>query len=423
MAGARKQPNEGSGKYQGYFIDWQGRRKFFIGTTSRKETIKLAQHLESEHRQMALGTKAPPTAPAKHRKRPFLEVVQEHIDWGKMFGRRDGKPWTADTADRKADTLKKWAEMLGLETLADLNDILPRVEAVLKELTDAGFTRNGLSTRVTPLISFCNWCVGHGYLTANPLEKLTKIDKTPETERRALVNDEIVRLFSVAPGWRRLAYAVAICTGLRLSELRRLDRGDLDTENSRLHLRWKQTKNKKPAYCYVPVKLVTAIAEFADSGSLGRLYRKAHIRRALPETPLLYIPTHLLRLFNEDLEKVGIPKQTRDGRLDVHALRATSITLAAEEGANVKELMALARHSDPKLTMGVYAKKRDPRMVELAERIGGLLPAESATTVHFDTEAFKQGTRKMLQEQHLSLTECERGLDPEGFRPLFITLQ
>jgi integrase len=85
-----------------------------------------------------------------------------------------------------------------------------------------------------------------------------------------LTADEIARLFSVAPAWRQLAYAVAIATGLRLSELRRIDRADLDTENSRLRLRWRQTKNRKDAYCYLPSTLIAALAEFADSGVPAR---------------------------------------------------------------------------------------------------------------------------------------------------------
>ncbi len=39
-------------------------------------------------------------------------------------------------------------------------------------------------------------------------------------------------------------------------------------------------------------------------------------------------------------------------------------------GANVKELQTLARHSTPQLTMNVYAKNRNERLSELAEKIG-----------------------------------------------------
>jgi integrase len=130
------------------------------------------------------------------------------------------------------------------------------------------------------------------------LKNLARIDESAESERRALNRSEIARLFAVAPDWRRLAYAVAIASGLRLSELRRLDCSDLDVENSRLRLRWRQTKNRKPAYGYLPTSVTATLAAFADSGAPRRLYDKARTRRALPEGPLMFIPTHLLRVLN-----------------------------------------------------------------------------------------------------------------------------
>jgi integrase len=421
MAGARKRPNKRSGKFQAYYADWRGKRVFFVGTASRRETLDIARKLEDEQTQIRLGYKPAPTAAARHRSRAFLEAVQEHISWGRTFGRKDGKPWTAGFADRKADTLKKWAETLGLETLADLDGILPRVEAVLRELADTGLMGSTLSSRVKPLVSFCNWCVVRGYLSSNPLKALGAIDATPESERRALTAEEIAKLFSVAPGWRRLVYAVALTTGLRLSELRRLDRGDLDVENGRLCLRWKQTKNKKPATQYLPAKLVEQLASFAESGSPSRLYENAKARYALPSSPLLFVPTHILRRFDKDLERVGIPKETSEGRLDFHALRASFITLGAEAGANVKELQTMARHADPRLTFGVYAKKRDARLAELAEKIGEsvVFETECATSVHPGVESPEQAARKLLPELALSLTKNNRGLPHEGTGPDF----
>lgn len=418
MAGARKKPSRKNGNFQGYFIDYTGRRVYFTGTPNRTETKKIAQQLEAKHRQIALGVEPPPTAPVKHRKRPFAEVVDEYISWGRVFGRSDGKGWSAQWAKDVSGCLRKWSETLSIETLADLDGILPRVEATLQQLAEQDYAGRTLGWFVKPLVAFCKWCIGHGYLVANPLENLSKIDETAETERRALTPDEIARLFAVAPDWAQLDYAVAIVTGLRLSELRRLDRLDLDVENSRLCLPWKLTKNRKPAMQYLPATLAGRLAAFADSGSPKRLYERACTRRALPESPLLFVPSHLLRRFDADLERAHIPKSTPEGRLDFHALRATGITLCSEAGANPKELQTMARHSDPTLTFGVYAKARDPRMAELAERVGGFLPvlgAESAPGVQREGD----GSRNLLKTQEL----CEEGLRRRGGSPWFFHSQ
>lgn len=54
MAGVRSK-RRSSGKFQGWFTDYTGERKWFDGTRSRAETLRMAQRLEDEHRQIRLG--------------------------------------------------------------------------------------------------------------------------------------------------------------------------------------------------------------------------------------------------------------------------------------------------------------------------------------------------------------------------------
>jgi hypothetical protein len=102
--------------------------------------------------------------------------------------------------------------------------------------------------------------------------------------------------------------------------------------------------------------------------------------------------------------KVGIPKQTHDGFMDVHALRASSVTLAAEAGANVRELQLHARHADPRLTMAVYTKARDCRRAELAKRLGGVIPDVEGAAECTWTKQYHDA-RKLLSGQALPLTQ------------------
>jgi len=75
-------------------------------------------------------------------------------------------------------------------------------------------------------------------------------------------------------------------------------------------------------------------------------------------------------VFDRDLHASGIPKVTPEGKLDFHALRVTYVTLLVQAGAYVKEAQSLARHSDPKLTMNVYAKVFPERLTQLVENVG-----------------------------------------------------
>src|SRR5262249_13016376 len=78
MASVRTKPQH-SGKYQGWFIDMDGRRKFFVGTRSKPETLRMAQRFEDEHRQIRLGYRPPPRPSDRHQTRPLVEVIQEYL--------------------------------------------------------------------------------------------------------------------------------------------------------------------------------------------------------------------------------------------------------------------------------------------------------------------------------------------------------
>ena len=59
----------------------------------------------------------------------------------------------------------------------------------------------------------------------------------------------------------------------------------------------------------------------------------------------------------KDLEAAGIPYQDDEGRYrDFHALRSSFVTNLIRSGANAKITQNLARHSDPNMTLGVYAR-------------------------------------------------------------------
>ena len=77
MAGVRNKPLS-SGKYRGFFVDMSGKQKLFTGTVSKAETLRMAQRLEDEHRQIRLGYRPAPASADKHRARPFAKAAAEY---------------------------------------------------------------------------------------------------------------------------------------------------------------------------------------------------------------------------------------------------------------------------------------------------------------------------------------------------------
>jgi len=83
----------------------------------------------------------------------------------------------------------------------------------------------------------------------------------------------------------------------------------------------------------------------------------------------------------KDMKKAGlavtIPGPEGEETRDFHAFRATYITKVIRGGADLKQAMTLARHTDPKLTAGTYARARMEDLGALVDR----LPTGSSTGV------------------------------------------
>ena len=368
-------------KWKYRIVDWDGRRKTATGSTSEGETKRMALQAEARAARIRAGLEAAPTSSHKHRHRPFDEVKGEYLAWGGAQGGKHGRPWCSVHANTRERALTWWKERLGLETLIDLDGVLPRVEEALRELqvNHAGKT---LQNTVEALKSFCRWAVQRGYLQADPLTGLAPFNTTPETIRRAMTADEVRALLKVAPNHRRLLYEVALTTGLRKNELRWLSVDDLDVDGCglRLHSQW--TKNRKPGFQALPAALVERLKAFIESGRAADLYRVSLRRKGstmqVPENPLLFVGTHAARELDADLAAAGISKDAPGGKLDFHALCVSFISRVIESGASVKEAMSLARHSSPNLTLNVYGRTREARLGEIVEHVGGgILPDET----------------------------------------------
>jgi site-specific recombinase XerD len=62
------------------------------------------------------------------------------------------------------------------------------------------------------------------------------------------------------------------------------------------------------------------------------------------------------RMSRVDLEAAKIACETDSGFADFHSLRGDFISYVVSSGASVKTCQTLARHSNPQLTIGIYAK-------------------------------------------------------------------
>ena len=374
MAGVCKKALE-NGKFRAWYMDYRGKQKTFTGSKSKADTLRMAQGIESQHRQVRLGYRPVPASAAKHAARPFAEVAAEYQAWGESQGGRGKRPWGKTHARMRRFDLQWWQSRLGLETLADLDGILPRVEEALRDLQDAGRAGKTLAAYAEAVKALCQWCLSRGYLAQDPMAGFAGFDTTPGTKRRALAREEIQKLLRICSPYRRLVYETALTSGLRAGELRALSVEDLDMERCGLRLRAEWTKNRKPGFQPLPAGLAKRLEAFAASGEAKALYQERYARHdasleGLPAEPLLYVSTQPGREIAKDLTSAGVAIwQPGEGRADFHSLRLTFVSMAVEAGASAKEAQELARHSTPSLTMNTYARARHERLAETVEAV------------------------------------------------------
>ena len=145
---------------------------------------------------------------------------------------------------------------------------------------------------------------------------------------------------------------------MRLGELSQLTVVDvrLDDKVPHIDLPARVTKNGEDAI--IPLR--------ADL--LDMLRRR--VANLAPSSPLYPIPNDLIKRFNADCRRAGIPKRDERNRtVDIHALRTTFGTWLARSGVAPRTAQALMRHSVIKLTMSVYT---DPKLLDTAAVVGSI---------------------------------------------------
>jgi len=202
-----------------------------------------------------------------------------------------------------------------------------------------------------------DWLKKTGRIETNPIGSVGRVDGCGKQSftRRAFTDDEARRLLAVSEA-RRPIYLLALHTGLRLGELRSLRWDDIDPDRPLIRLRAEATKAKRADVLPI-TQTAQAILDGlrADRPDAGRVFPKG-------------VPSH--HTFQADLETAGIEREDARGhKVDFHALRKTFITNLARAGVPQRHAMALARHTDPRLTANIYT---DQDALPLADAVAKL---------------------------------------------------
>jgi integrase len=262
------------------------------------------------------------------------------------------------------------------------------VSAWIMGLTDAGRpmspqTRNHYRDTVR---MFARWLAAAprrllppGHLDGVARAALTELRRA----RRTLTVDELGRLLvatldgpdvrGLTGRQRHLLYSVATSTGLRGGELASLTTAHLHLDGSPpvIQVAVRRDKARRAVRQPVPADVAAMLREYAATVPAGEpLWPGNWLGRAA-------------EMLQVDLLAAGIPYavDSPDGPLyaDLHALRHTYISRLETAGVSLRQAMALARHSDPRLTMARYGRPHLEELGRVVDRLGGgaITPAES----------------------------------------------
>ena len=368
--------------YYAKYRDGQGvLREVSTGCRDKQAATVVLHNLEGQVEKVKSGIISPDEDRiAKHQATPIAEHVKTYLT------RLEAHETSTGHRDNVRRSMTRIIDHCRFATLPDFNrEAFERYLAYRKNEDSSARTRN---LDRASLVAFCNWCIETNRLTANPFEGVKKANEDTDRrlERRSLTVEEINRLLAatrerplrealtirtgknkgkriakVRPEVREkltllgreraLIYSTLLYTGLRKSELASLTLAQviLEEEIAYLIVRAGDEKAKRGAKMPLYPELANAIRSWIrdrEQRHDGPLPRKAR---------LFTVPRGLDRIFNRDLELAEIEKHDALGRVaDVHCLRHTHASLLAKLGVSPAVAQKSMRHSDVRLTMGVY---------------------------------------------------------------------
>jgi len=400
-----------SGKYVAQYRDGAGNlQKVSTGCRDEGAARSVLRDLERRAELVRSGVVTnTENAIADHQQTPLMDHFESYLTHLESSGSvlRHRKSVRA--------CLNRLATDCGFRRLGDVS-----AEPLERWLLNA--ERQGMSARMrnryrSALCAFCNWCVSGSRLSSNPVSRVATANEKADRrhQRRALTDTEIPRLLdaterrplleamtvrrgknrgkpvaNVKPEVReklqllgrerRLIYLTLLGTGLRKSELKSISIAQVNLESDQpfIDLDAGDEKNRDGAFLPLRADLAAELREWIAERH-SELQGESHTLRfdpsdgvdtMLSDQPLFRVPDALDKIMNKDLKLAGIPKRDERGRvIDVHALRTTFGTMLSRAGVAPRTAQAVMRHSDIRLTMGVYT---DPKLLDVAGAVESL---------------------------------------------------
>jgi len=420
-----------STKWWAKYRNAQGDWRLKLGFSDKAETERLATRLEDQEGLIRTGLRdVAAERQADLARRPIGTHLDDFVAYLK------GKRNSATHIKRVRSEITSAIDHCGWKTITDLDG--PQLVAFLEQLQSDGLNSRTVGRRLAAVRSFSRWLHINHRLPRDPLSAARiKADRTDHRRTRRAASDEELRvLLAYVAGAgdvvtlpkrykRRLAdgtkspasfakkhrvanrealYALAVGTGLRLSELRSLTASCFKLVENPPTVTVKAAYSKRRRDDVQPMRHDLALKL---KPILDRLKPSAHVWPGLPANMAAILEHDLLSARLAWINQAATPKDREERAksdflmpvdsdhrfLDFHALRHTFITRLAYAGVSPKIAQTLARHSTITLTMDRYTH------VSLADNAKALAALPALTPVSTPQAAQATGTDPALVEE------------------------
>ena len=215
------------------------------------------------------------------------------------------------------------------------------------------------------------YAVRHKYIDSNPVRDAER-PKSQGNEKKQIIRilspAEIKALLEAEQNLKyKTLFMLAIFSGARQGELLGLKWPDVDWKNNQIHIQ--RTYNNKAWY---DTKTETSNRKIDIGPATITALKKWKLPCPISELDLIF-PNEAGNPINHDnmcrryfkpaLKKAGL------GKVRFHDLRHTYASLLIEQGENIKYIQTQLGHSNPTMTLNVYAHLMRPYNQESARRL------------------------------------------------------
>ena len=239
--------------------------------------------------------------------------------------------------------------------------------ALMTQAEKSGKGHRSISSAYRVLRAIMNTAVQDDILSRNPCQIRGASTDRP-VQRPTVSEQQVWALVEAVPPLYRTLVWVAAGTALRSAELAGLRRRDVDLDSGLITVARTYVEPARGEPFFGPPKSDAGIRRVVIPQVVSEILRE-HLETYSEAGPdgLVFISDkgepfsrHNRKWWRQGVRKAGLPKGTR-----LHDLRHAGLTMAAQSGATLKELMTLAGHSSPRAAL-LYQHAAAERAVVVA---------------------------------------------------------